>query len=1093
MDTSVLVMASVGAAIMAAALVYQSLLAGNGASLRWWGGAIFLLLTHLIVERVLLLSGASHAIASLVGETMHLAGGMLLYGGSRLFCGLPPRKLVLSGVVVVGVMWLGVSTILGLPNELVIFPTHLLVGGSMVLVATGLMRSGGLSLAHSAYLASALCGWCLSLILFPILMVQPGFAGTIDSFDLMSSQAFGTLVALGMLVIAMRRQSDRIDQSRRQALASEQVAAEQAEQIRHILDVMPDVVISVGAGGIIEQFNPSAEAVFGYRSEQVLGKPLALLMPDLELDAQMIQAASAHPKGEAIARVSSSETIGHRRDGARVVLAVTVSASEQQTGPLFVVVARDISESRLSGRLGEFLHRLDQKALRALGAEDFGQEVCADLAEIFEIPLVMLIDRNESDGMDLRAVKGAVHSSEVEQRLSAFVRTGGAPCAPLLEVIRTGGDLLAHRDSRNARLLQACGDDMEWALILPLWVQNDVASMLVAIGDDLAPDEPTQRRLETAVARLGAVQQQVLDQQRLRLQSTAMAAAANAIFITDRDGHIEWVNEAFTRLSGYPAEEVIGKTPAFLKSGAQDPETYQRLWETITDGSVWRGEMVERRQDGTLYTVDQTVAPILDESGTIAHFVAIHEDVTERKRAEERILYLSNYDTLTRLPNRVLFRDHLYQAVSKARTDHSALAVMFIDLDRFSRVNDTLGHEVGDQLLMTVASRINAVAAPFSETVARIGGDEFAIIQSNLSNAETAATLARKIIEEVAKPVDLDGIDVRVGANVGIAIFPQDGEDPDHMIKNADMAMYRAIRSETESYCFFSNDMNAEARIRLSLEGDLRRALDNGDLTLYFQPQVNVKTRKLMGVEALLRWTHPEQGPISPARFIPVAEDSGLILPIGDWVLQEAMRQRQAWTDMNLPPVTMAINISAVQFRQQDLVARVRHIAEQTGVDPRQIELELTESMLMQDAREAVAVLSSLSEMGAQLAIDDFGTGYSSLSYLKQFPVDKLKLDQSFVRHMTSDHNDAVIAHATINLGHSLGLEVIAEGVETEDQYAYLLAEGCDVIQGYLFGRPVPASGIEDLLTRQATSETGDAFPHIPIPDLSTYKPLLGG
>jgi diguanylate cyclase (GGDEF)-like protein/PAS domain S-box-containing protein len=589
------------------------------------------------------------------------------------------------------------------------------------------------------------------------------------------------------------------------------------------------------------------------------------------------------------------------------------------------------------------------------------------------------------------------------------------------------------------------------------------------------------------------VQQQVLDQQRLRLQSTAMAAAANAIFITDRDGHIEWVNEAFTRLSGYPAEEVIGKTPAFLKSGAQDPETYQRLWETITDGSVWRGEMVERRQDGTLYTVDQTVAPILDESGTIAHFVAIHEDVTERKRAEERILYLSNYDTLTRLPNRVLFRDHLYQAVSKARTDHSALAVMFIDLDRFSRVNDTLGHEVGDQLLMTVASRINAVAAPFSETVARIGGDEFAIIQSNLSNAETAATLARKIIEEVAKPVDLDGIDVRVGANVGIAIFPQDGEDPDHMIKNADMAMYRAIRSETESYCFFSNDMNAEARIRLSLEGDLRRALDNGDLTLYFQPQVNVKTRKLMGVEALLRWTHPEQGPISPARFIPVAEDSGLILPIGDWVLQEAMRQRQAWTDMNLPPVTMAINISAVQFRQQDLVARVRHIAEQTGVDPRQIELELTESMLMQDAREAVAVLSSLSEMGAQLAIDDFGTGYSSLSYLKQFPVDKLKLDQSFVRHMTSDHNDAVIAHATINLGHSLGLEVIAEGVETEDQYAYLLAEGCDVIQGYLFGRPVPASGIEDLLTRQATSETGDAFPHIPIPDLSTYKPLLGG
>lgn len=1082
MDSSVLLMASLSAAIMAGALVYQSLLPGNGPCLRLWGGGVMLLVFHTVAFRWLSGTEAPEFIRIVVSEGSHLLGAILLVAGSWMFCERPIPRFALWVTGGCGALWLLMASLIGFPADLLVFPIHAVVGGMMVMVAVTMWRHGRLPHLSAQYLALSLLGWGGSVIVFPMMMALPEWRELTYRFDVMAGQAFGMLVAIGLLVVALRRQSEQIDAARQQAIISELAAAEQAGKMRRILDVMPDAVISVNSLGDIQEFNPAAERVFGYAAFEVLGKPLAMVIPaSWDAGSDSMAAASG------LASLASVEVDGLRRNGLRVPLAIAVSTARQSEGDLHVIVARDITEARLTARLGEFLHHLEQKVLRGIGHQEFAREVCRDLSDIFDIPQVSLIERVEQEeALALRSCYchwGApgdegCESADLKALWEQLLAGGGVACGILHEVIRTGMPALVRRGERLAAHMDGLPPEAQWSFVLPVWLQNDVSALLVLVGDGQSPAEPLRQRLETVAARLGAVQQQVLDQRRLRLQGTAMAAAANAIFITDRNGRIEWVNDAFTRLSGYGEKDIIGQTPAFLRSGVQNGETYQRLWETILDGRIWRGEMVERRKDGTMYTVDQTVAPIVDDSGSIAHFVAIHEDVTERKRAEERILYLSNYDTLTRLPNRVLFRDHLYQAVTKARSDRSALAVMFIDLDRFSRVNDTLGHEVGDQLLMTIASRINAVAAPFAETVARIGGDEFAVIQSHLPNADTAATLARKIIDEVGKPVDLDGLEVRVGANVGIAIFPQDGEDPDHLIKNADMAMYRAIRSESESYFFFSNDMNAEARIRLSLEGDLRRAIDNGDLTLFFQPQVDVKTRRVVGVEALLRWNHPEQGAISPARFIPVAEDSGLILPIGDWVLQEAMRQSRAWQLDGLPSVTMAINISAVQFRQKGLVQRVRDVADSIGLDPRKVELELTESMLMQDAREAVQVLSELSEMGAQLAIDDFGTGYSSLSYLKQFPVDKLKLDQSFVRHMTTEHNDAVIARATINLGHSLGLEVIAEGVETEEQYTYLLHEGCDVIQGYLFGRPMAADALANLLREQAASG-GVFFPHI--------------
>lgn len=844
------------------------------------------------------------------------------------------------------------------------------------------------------------------------------------------------------------------------ALARLEAAVQESGQIadrwRHQLASLPEALLVTDQAGVVQDANPRAVALLtgaGAGADPVVGRPVqSLLTGD---DGTRPEWGSLLADGTRTADLAISPPHGGPRTPVRAV----ISRTEQDGQAFCLILLQGLAEERRSGAMNEFLHELDRTAIAGGNPEDLQQALCHQICGLFGLGLTVIVVPDRQGHTVVRGVSGTGVTAEA---MTAVLARSDWNNGVLQDVIRMGGRLLLTVD--DSPLPTALPVPQDWLVVLPLWGQTDVIGCLMVAGTGLAPDQRSLKQMDTVSARLGNALQVMQDQTQMRLQGMALAAAANAIFITDVSGRIEWVNAAFTRLSGYEAHEVLGKTPALLRSGMQDDDSYRRFWDTIKSGRVWRGEMVERRKDGSLYTVDQTVAPIRDERDRIAHFVTVHEDITERKRAEERIAYLSNYDTLTRLPNRVLFRDHLYQAVNQARNNRTSLAVLFVDLDRFSRVNDTLGHDVGDQLLMTIASRINAVAAPEADTIARIGGDEFALIQNRLTSTEAAASLARKVIDAVNRPVDISGLEVRVGTNVGIAIYPQDGEDPDHLIKNADMAMYRAVRSESEKCFFYSNEMNDEARVRLALEGDLRRALDNGDLCLNFQPQVDVRSRRIIGVEALLRWKHPEHGMIPPSRFIPVAEDSGLILPIGDWVIQEAVRQSRAWQDEGLPPITVAINISAVQFQQGNLVRRVGDAISDSGIDPSCFELELTESMLMQDANEAIRTLEDLSGLGAKLAIDDFGTGYSSLSYLKQFPVDRLKLDQSFVRQMTTNHSDAVIARATINLGHSLGLEVIAEGVETEDQYEYLRAEGCDVVQGYLFGKPMAPSDLAAVL-----------------------------
>ena len=548
----------------------------------------------------------------------------------------------------------------------------------------------------------------------------------------------------------------------------------------------------------------------------------------------------------------------------------------------------------------------------------------------------------------------------------------------------------------------------------------------------------------------------------LRLQGEAIEAAANAIFITDRAGRIEWCNAAFTRLSGWTAAEARRRPARRLLAG-QDRD--RRLLEAVEQGRMWRGELSLRRKDGTLYIVDQTVTPILGDKGRVAHYVVVQEDVTERRQAEERIRFLSNHDALTALPNRLLFREHLQRAVSRARSERAGLGVLFLDLDDFSHYNDVLGHDGGDRLLLLVVERLMSAARGI-DTIARVGGDEFALVVEDHSGGEAAADLAQALLEAVTRPFDIDGNDVQVGASVGIAMFPMDGGDAETLMKNADVAMYRAIHEAPNGYRFFTTTMDSELTARRRLEGDLRRAAGRGELVLHYQPIVAVQDRRIVGFEALVRWNHPTDGMIPPGQFIPLAEENGMIGPIGEWVLAEACRQARAWIDDGLPVVPIAVNLSAVQMRRHDLALLVHRLMTEAKLPPGRLELELTETAMMEDAVAASRVLADIKAMGMELAVDDFGTGYSSLGRLKRFPVCKLKIDRSFVADVAENDSDRAIARAIISLAHALELKVVAEGVETEAQFQTLAAEQCDCVQGFLFSPAVPAPQAADMLRK---------------------------
>lgn len=571
----------------------------------------------------------------------------------------------------------------------------------------------------------------------------------------------------------------------------------------------------------------------------------------------------------------------------------------------------------------------------------------------------------------------------------------------------------------------------------------------LSISKKLETDEESPRFI---VLSRDITQRKMNEEQLLKL-SQAVEQSPNTIVITDLDANIEYANAAFFKTTGYTLDEVIGKNPNLLHSEKTPSATYADMWEHLTRGENWQGEFINRRKDGTEYIEFIHIAPVRQNDGKITHYIAIKEDISQRKQAEERIHYLVNFDPLTGLPNRLQMDDHLQYTLSLAKRNDGFFAVLFLDLDHFKNINDTLGHSIGDKLLIELSKRLTASLRD-QDTVSRMGGDEFIILLPS-SDAQGTIQVAQKLLNSIAQTFLIEEYQLSITASIGIALCPNDGVDIEMLSKNADTAMYRAKDDGRNSYCFFTPEMQANSHRTLQLSNALHHALERNELHLVYQPQLSASGERIIGAEVLLRWQHPEFGTIPPDEFIPIAEENGMILPIGEWVLRTAISQAKKWIDNKQPPMIIAVNISAVQFRHPNLPNLITSILEEAGFPPQYLEIELTESIAMNNPQVAINTMNDLHERGIRMSIDDFGTGYSSLSYLKKFKVYKLKIDQSFVRDIGTNSEDKAIVSAIINMARSLDLQTIAEGVETLEQLEYLREQGCDEIQGYYYSKPL--------------------------------------
>ena len=494
------------------------------------------------------------------------------------------------------------------------------------------------------------------------------------------------------------------------------------------------------------------------------------------------------------------------------------------------------------------------------------------------------------------------------------------------------------------------------------------------------------------------------------------------------------------------------------------------MWATLRSAGRWQGEIWNRRKNGEVFPEWLSISPVTNEQGEVTNYVGVFADITTIKESERQLLHLAHHDPLTGLPNRLLFSARLEHALQQARRVPATIGLLFLDLDRFKNVNDSLGHALGDELLTQAAHRLRSCVRQ-QDTVARLGGDEFIVILQNLSDARDAGAVAEKILEALQQPFALTGHEVTVTASIGISLHPDDGQEGDTLLRNADAAMYRAKERGNNSYAYYTPELTAIVRERFDLENNLRRALERDEFQLFYQAQVSAADGRIVGAEALLRWQHLELGLVTPDKFIPLAEETGLIQPIGEWVLRTACAQARQWRSWGLPPVRLAINLSGQQITPEFINDKLELLLGEAQLEPSSLEFEITESFVMKHPEQAVQVLDRLRTLGISLAIDDFGSGYSSLGYLKRLPVHKLKIDQSLVRDIPSDPNDEAIARAVIALGHSLGLTVIAEGVENAMQGEFLRAEGCDEFQGFYYGRPIPADEFAELLRKKHAAE----------------------
>lgn len=848
-----------------------------------------------------------------------------------------------------------------------------------------------------------------------------------------------------------------------------------------MLKTINDLIWLKNPEGVYLACNPMFERFFGAKEADIVGKTDYDFV-DKEL-ANLFRENDrlAMDKGTNI----NEEWVSFADDGHRVLLETTKTPMHDKSGQLIGVlgVGHDITERKSAEakiqRLTDLyaaLSQCNQAIVRCANKEELFPQICRDAVQFGKMKMAW-IGLVDAETRLIRPVAsfgdGTEYLDGIEISLDADKPSGQGP---------TG---IACRENQPVWCQDYQNDPMTapwrerslrygWgaSAALPLLQDGLVAGVFCLYTGEVDAFDAAARNLLVEMAmdisyaldRFSNEHRRIQAQAQLNLAAEVFSHSNEGFIITGADRNIILVNEAFTRITGYSQTEVLGQNPRILSSNRQDPTFYRAMWESINTEGFWRGEIWNRKKDGSLFPEWLSITRVLDDEGQPTHYIGIFTDITEQKNAEDRIHWLAHFDELTGLPNRTLLTDRIAHAISMSQRSGESLALMFLDLDHFKNVNDSLGHLVGDQLLIQLAERLKANVRS-EDTVARLGGDEFIMLLCN-SDVNGATHVAEKMLATIAMPFIVDQYQLTTTPSIGIAMYPTDGADMDELFKSADAAMYRAKQSGRNAYRFFTPEMQTHSVRRMQLENALRTAIEEDQLTVHYQPQVSLESGRIIGAEALLRWQHPELGMVSPAEFIPIAEDTGQILKIGEWVLRNSVNQMRAWIDSGLSPIIVAVNISAVQFRQSHFPELVLQILSGARLPPEYLELELTEGVTMNDPHAAIAMMDKLHTHSIQMSIDDFGTGYSSLSHLKRFQTYKLKIDQSFVRDITVDSEDKAIVSAIIQMSKSLGLKTIAEGVETEGQLAFLRDQGCDEVQGYYYSRPLPAEAFKAFLQK---------------------------
>ncbi|MEW6088063.1 MAG: EAL domain-containing protein [bacterium] len=858
------------------------------------------------------------------------------------------------------------------------------------------------------------------------------------------------------------------------------------ECFRSVTASATDVIICADAQGNITLWNKSAENIFGYSSDELIGKPLDIIIPEQFRKAHQKALSRFISTGQSKLIGRTIETTGLRKNNSVFPLELSLSAWKIKEETFFTAIIRDISKRKLDEekihQLNNALEqRVNERTAELKKAYDIQTTINSilqfslkdvSLEEILKYTLNLILSINwlsfESRGSiflvendpDILVMKAQNGLSEYIQTTCSKVPFGKCLCGKAaVEKSIEFSDKLSERHEVTYENIESHGH-----YCVPILHLNKILGVVNIYIKEGHKHSNIEEEFLTAVANTLAniviLRQSEKEMRKLLL---AVEQTTDWVIITNKTGDIEYINKAVEDISGYKKEELIGQNTRIFKSDKHNREFYKEIWDSILSGKSWVGIIINRKKDGRLFEVYNNIMPLKDDKGVITHFVSIAKDITQQKLIEKRLNYLAYYDTITDLPNRNLFIDRITQSITRAEYNKKFIALLSIDIDRFKFINDSFGVETGNMVLKEVG-KILSGSLYERDTVARLGNDEFGVLLIDIISSEDIILLIEKIMKNFETPLKINNEEIALTISIGISICPDDGKDVNELMKKADLALLKAKEQGRKNYQFYTPEIDTKALEFTLLEKHLLNALKNNEFVLYYQPYFDIITKKIAGMEALIRWNNKELGLICPGKFIPVLEETKMIIEVGEWVLKTAVKQVKEWQDKGLLIVPVSVNLSLIQFKQKDLSKMVNSIIDEAGLSPSFLTLEITESVFTEDIEYTKSVLKELKNIGISISIDDFGTGYSSLTYLKRFPIDNLKIDISFIREITLDPDTASIVTAIIAMAHTLNIKTIAEGVETEEQWKILRLLRCNIAQGYYFSKPITAEDMEKML-----------------------------